>query len=146
MINFIIGYLIVINILSMILIYIDYTFNLKIKEDVLDFIYIIIALFGGSIGIIITSKMFMYKRDDKTIKRIVPLILFIEIVIVLIIFSKVELINSGLMENSKKLFNFVPEIWAANCRIDSFISSSHDKERIPCHSVNGSRKVGSVSL
>jgi len=90
MINFIIGYLIVINILPMILIYIDYTFNLKIKEDVLDFIYIIIALFGGSIGIIITSKMFMYKRDDKTIKRIVPLILFIEIVIVLIIFSKVN--------------------------------------------------------
>ena len=90
MINFIIGYLIVINILPMILIYIDYTFNLKIKEDILDFIYIIIALFGGSIGIIITSKMFMYKRDDKTIKRIVPLILFIEIVIGLIIFSKVN--------------------------------------------------------
>lgn len=90
MLNFIIGYLIVINILPMILIYIDYTFNLKIKEDVLDFIYVIIALFGGSIGIIITSKMFMYKRDNKTIKRIVPLILFIEIVIGLIIFSKVN--------------------------------------------------------
>ena len=90
MLNFIIGYLIVINILPMILIYIDYTFNLKIKEDVLDFIYLIIALLGGSIGIIITSKMFMYKRDNKTIKRIVPLILFIEIVIAFVIFSKVN--------------------------------------------------------
>ena len=90
MLNFIIGYLIVINILSMILIYIDYTFNLKIKEDVLDFIYLIIALLGGSIGIIITSKMFMYKRDNKTIKRIVPIILFIEIIIAFVIFSKVN--------------------------------------------------------
>lgn len=90
MLNFIIGYLIVINILPMILIYIDYTFNLKIKEDVLDFIYLIIALLGGSIGIIITSKMFMYKRDNKTIKRIVPLILFIEIIIAFVIFSKVN--------------------------------------------------------
>ena len=74
----------------MILIYIDYTFNLKIKEDVLDFIYVIIALLGGSIGIIITSKMFMYKRDNKTIKRIVPIILFIEIIIAFVIFSKVN--------------------------------------------------------
>lgn len=90
MLNFIIGYLIVINILPMTLIYIDYTFNLKIKEDVLDFIYVIIALLGGSIGIIITSKMFMYKRDNKTIKRIVPLILFIEIIIAFVIFSKVN--------------------------------------------------------
>lgn len=90
MLNFIIGYLIVINILPMILIYIDYTFNLKIKEDVLDFIYLIIALLGGSIGIIITSKMFMYKRDNKTIKRIVPIILFIEIIIAFVIFSKVN--------------------------------------------------------
>lgn len=90
MLNFIIGYLIVINILPMILIYIDYTFNLKIKEDVLDFIYVVIALIGGSIGIIIFSKMFMYKRDNKTIKRIVPIILFIEIIIAFVIFSKVN--------------------------------------------------------
>lgn len=96
MFNIIMGYFIVINILPMILIYVDYTFNLKIKEDVLDFIYCIIAIIGGSIGIIIFSKMFMYKRDTKTMKWIVPLILFIQIVIALTIFSKVngiELLN-----------------------------------------------------
>lgn len=96
MFNIIMGYFIVINILPMILIYVDYTFNLKIKEDALDFIYCIIAIIGGSIGIIIFSKMFMYKRDTKTMKWIVPLILFIQIVIALIIFSKVngiELLN-----------------------------------------------------
>ena len=90
MFNIIMGYLIVINILPMILIYIDYTFNLKIKEDVLDFIYVVIALIGGSIGIIIFSKMFMYKRDTKTMKFIVPLILFIEIIIAFVIFSRVN--------------------------------------------------------
>ena len=90
MFNILMGYFIVINILPMILIYIDYTFNIKIKEDVLDFIYCIIALIGGSIGIIIFSKMFMYKRNTKTMKWIVPLILFIEIVIAFIVFSKVN--------------------------------------------------------
>ena len=47
MLNFIIGYLIVINILPMILIYVDYTFEIKIKEDVLMFIYFLIGLIGG---------------------------------------------------------------------------------------------------
>lgn len=90
MFNILMGYFIVINILPMILIYIDYTFNIKIKEDVLDFFYVVIALIGGSIGIIIFSKMFMYKRDTKTMKFIVPLILFIEIVIAFFVFSKVN--------------------------------------------------------
>ena len=90
MLNFIIGYLIAINILPMILIYIDYTFNLKIKEDILDFIYVIIALIGGSIGIIITSKMFMYKRDTKTMKNIVPLILLIEFLISFAVICKIN--------------------------------------------------------
>ena len=90
MLSFIIGYLIVINILPMILIYIDYTFNLKIKENLLNFIYVVIGLIGGSIGIIIFSKMFMYKRDTKTMKWIIPLILFMQIVIAFIIWSKMN--------------------------------------------------------
>ena len=90
MLSFIIGYLIVINILPMILIYIDYTFNLKIKENLLNFIYVVIGLIGGSIGIIIFSKMFMYKRDTKTKKWIIPLILFMQIVIAFIIWSKMN--------------------------------------------------------
>ena len=97
MLNFIMGYLIVINILPMILIYVDYTFEIKIKEDVLDFIYFLIALFGGSVGIIITSQMFNYNRNDKIIKRWIPFILFIEIVIAFVIIYKI---------NGWKLFNF----------------------------------------
>lgn len=97
MLNFIMGYLIVINIVPMILIYVDYTFKIKIKEDVLMFIYFIIGLIGGGIGIIITSKMFNYRRDAKIIKRWIPLILFIQVVIALIVISRI---------NGWELFNF----------------------------------------
>ncbi len=90
MLNFIIGYLIVINIIPMILIYVDYTFKIKIKEDVLDFIYLLIGIFGGGIGIIITSRMFEYKRDNKIIKVWMPFILFIQIVIAFIVIIKVN--------------------------------------------------------
>lgn len=90
MLNFIIGYLIVINIVPMILIYVDYTFKIKIKEDVLMFIYFIIGLIGGGIGIIITSQMFNYRRDAKTIKRWIPLILFVQVIIALIIVCKIN--------------------------------------------------------
>lgn len=90
MLNFIIGYLIVINIVPMILIYVDYTFNIKIKEDVLMFIYFLVGLIGGSIGIIITSQMFNYRRDSKIIKKWIPLILFVQIVIALVIICKVN--------------------------------------------------------
>lgn len=97
MLNFIIGYLIVINIVPMILIYVDYTFKIKIKEDVLMFIYFIIGLIGGGIGIIITSQMFNYRRDAKIIKRWIPLILLIQVVIALIVISRI---------NGWELFNF----------------------------------------
>ncbi len=90
MLNFIIGYLIVINILPMILIYVDYTFEIKIKEDVLMFIYFLIGLIGGGIGIILTSQMFNYRRDSKIIKRWIPLILFVQVVIALVIICKVN--------------------------------------------------------
>lgn len=97
MLNFIMGYLIVINIVPMILIYVDYTFKIKIKEDVLMFIYFIIGLIGGGIGVIITSQMFNYRRDAKIIKRWIPLILFVQVVIALIIVCKI---------NGWELFNF----------------------------------------
>ena len=90
MINFIIGYLIVVNIVPMILIYVDYTFKIKIKEDVLMFIYFIIGLIGGGIGIIITSRMFNYRRDAKIIKRWIPLILFVQVIIAFIIVCKIN--------------------------------------------------------
>ena len=81
MLSFIIGYLIFINIASMILIYVDIAFNLKIKEKNLNYIYILISILGGGIGIIIASQMFSYRRDSKVFKRLIPLIVVIEVII-----------------------------------------------------------------
>lgn len=74
----------------MIIIYIDNTFEIKIKEDVLDFIYVIIALIGGGIGISITSKMFGYRRDSRTMKIWVPFIIFVQIIIVIFLLFRFD--------------------------------------------------------
>ena len=94
MINFIIGYLIIVNIISMIFMYIDMKTDLiKFETKSINFIYCMLAIVGGSIGILITSQMFGYKRDEKIIKRIIPFIIFIEVaVIVYFILKTNELI------------------------------------------------------
>lgn len=82
MINIIIGYIIFINILAMIFIYVDMRNYIKMNEKNKNFIYLIISILGGSIGVLITSQMFSYKNEEKIIKRGIPFILFIEIVII----------------------------------------------------------------
>ena len=98
MLSFIIGYLIFINIASMILIYVDIAFNLKIKEKNLNYIYILISILGGGIGIIIASKMFEYRCDSKVFKRLIPLIVAIEVIIAFVIvanYNDWEIIDWG---------------------------------------------------
>ena len=81
MLNFIIGYLIIINAISMILLYAD-------MKNLIKFIYVILGIIGGSVGILVTSQMFGYKKDDKVIKRIIPLIIFLEVIIISYFFIK----------------------------------------------------------
>ena len=88
MLSLIIGYFIFINIASMILIYIDIRFNLKIKEKNLNYIYIVITLFAGGIGIIIASKMFGYRRDSKVFRRLISLLVIIEVIIAVALVAK----------------------------------------------------------
>lgn len=82
MINIVMGYVIFINIVSMIFMYVDMKNFIKISEKNKNFIYIIMSILGGSIGILITSQMLGYKYDEKIIKRGIPFILFIEIIII----------------------------------------------------------------
>lgn len=91
MLNFVVGYLIVINIISMIFMYIDTKgiFS-KLSKQTINFIYIILAIIGGSVGILVTSQLFSYKNDEKIIKRGIPLIIFIEVVVILFIYIKVN--------------------------------------------------------
>ena len=88
MLNFIIGYLIIINAISMIPLYADMKNLIKLEEGTLKFIYVILGIIGGSVGILVTSQMFGYKKDDKEIKRIIPLIIFLEVIIISYFFIK----------------------------------------------------------
>lgn len=83
MLNFVIGYLVVVNIISMIFMYIDIKTDLiKLETKSINFIYGILSAIGGSVGILVTSQMYGYKRDEKIIKRIIPFIVFIEVVVI----------------------------------------------------------------
>lgn len=91
MLNFIIGYLVIVNIISMLFMYVDMkTDVIKLKEISINFLYAILAIIGGSVGILVTSQMFGYKRDEKIIKRIIPFIVLLEVVIAGYIFAKVN--------------------------------------------------------
>ncbi len=91
MLSLIVGYLIVINIISMIFMYIDTKGMLsKLSKQIINFIYIILAIIGGSVGILVTSQLFSYKNDEKMIKRGIPLIIFIEAVVILFIYIKIN--------------------------------------------------------
>ena len=91
MLSLIVGYLIVINIISMIFMYIDTKGMIsKLSKKIINFIYIILAIIGGSVGILVTSQLFSYKNDEKMIKRGIPLIIFIEAVVILFIYIKIN--------------------------------------------------------
>lgn len=90
MINFIMGYIIIINITSMLFMYIEMKTDLiKLKEKWINLIYVILSIIGGSIGILITSRLLDYRKDEKLIKKGIPFIIFIEVVIIVyIIYSQ----------------------------------------------------------
>ena len=52
MLNFIIGYLVIINCISMIFMYMDMKTDLiKLEKGTINFIYALLAIIGGSVGI-----------------------------------------------------------------------------------------------
>ena len=89
MLNFVIGYLVIINIISTIFMYVDMRTDV-IKIEKINFIYAVLATIGGSIGILVTSQMFGYKKDEKIIKRVIPFIVFVEVIIAGYIFVKIN--------------------------------------------------------
>ena len=55
---------------------------IKLKDGTKNFIYIILTILGGCIGVLITSQLLEYKQDEKLIKKIIPNIVFIEVIII----------------------------------------------------------------
>ena len=91
MINFVIGYFILINLISYIFIWLNIRTNfVKMNKKWLDTAYLLLSILGGFVGIMIGSEMFNYRKDEKIFKRYIPLVIFIEICIVLYIIYKLN--------------------------------------------------------
>ncbi len=91
MVNFIIGYVICINMISYIFIWLNIrTEYIKISKKWVDTIYLVLSILGGFVGIMIATEMFNYRKKEKIFKRWIPLVIFIEISIILYIIYKVR--------------------------------------------------------
>ncbi len=91
MISFVIGYFICINLISYLFLWINIrTDFLKIDKKWLDTIYLLLAILGGFVGIMIATEMFNYRKDEKLFKKYIPLVIFIEVCIVLYIIYKIR--------------------------------------------------------
>jgi len=90
LISFLVGYFFVINIVSIAYIWLNAKTNLiKLKEKNKDLISVIISVIGGFIGILLGCEMLQYKQDKKLYKRWIPLIIFVEfMIIVFIVYNK----------------------------------------------------------
>ena len=79
MVNFIVGYFIVINLIGISLIWIRVnTDYIKMSEKILNIIYLIVSMIEGFVGILIGAEMFEYKNRNKMLKIWIPLLVFIE--------------------------------------------------------------------
>ena len=91
MINFVVGYFILINLISYMFIWLNIRTDIvKINKKWLDTVYLLLSILGGFVGIMIGSEMFNYRKDEKIFKRYIPLVIFIEICIVLYIIYKLN--------------------------------------------------------
>ena len=90
LISFLVGYFFAINIVSIAYIWLNAKTNLiKLKEKSKDLISVIISVIGGFIGILLGCEMLQYKQNKKLYKIWIPLIIFVEfMIIVFIVYNK----------------------------------------------------------
>ena len=90
LISFLVGYFFVINIVSIAYIWLNAKTNvIKLNEKSKDLISVIVSVIGGFIGILLGCEMLQYKQDKKLYKRWIPLIIFVEfMIIVFIVYNK----------------------------------------------------------
>ena len=90
LISFLVGYFFVINIVSIAYIWLNAKTNvIKLNEKSKDLISVIISVIGGFIGILLGCEMLQYKQDKKLYKIWIPLIIFVEfMIIVFIVYNK----------------------------------------------------------
>ena len=93
LISFLVGYFFAINIVSIAYIWLNAkTDVIKLNEKSKDLISVIISVIGGFIGILLGCEMLQYKQDKKLYKRWIPLIIFVEfMIIVFIVYNKLNI-------------------------------------------------------
>ena len=90
LIIFLVGYFFTINIISIAYLWLNVRTNLiKLKEKDKDIISVILSIIGGFVGIVVGSEMLQYKQDKKLYRKWIPLIIFVEfMIIVFIVYNK----------------------------------------------------------
>ena len=92
LINIIIGYFVIINIIGISLIWLKTRTELiKLEEKKLNIILVVLSAIGGFIGVLVGNEMIGYDYESKLFKRWIPLIVFLEVCIVIyIIYTRMQ--------------------------------------------------------
>ena len=79
-INILVGYLIGINLVSLIAVYIKGKTNIiNVKNSVFNLICVILSMIGGVIRVMLGAEMSSYEQDNKIFRKWIPFITFIEL-------------------------------------------------------------------
>ncbi len=91
-INILVGYLIGVNLVSLVAVYIKGKTNIiNVKNSVFNLICVILSMVGGVIGVMLGAEMSSYEQDNKIFRKWIPFITFIELcIIIYIVYQKVS--------------------------------------------------------
>lgn len=86
LISILVGYVIGLNLISLIVVYIKGTTDIiSLKNKKFNIICVILSALGGFIGVLLGAEMANYEQDNKLFRRWIPFIVFIEVCIVIYI-------------------------------------------------------------
>ncbi len=109
MVNFLVGYIIVVNLISLfVLSFFKMQESQKdIPDKTIDTTFIVLSILGGFVGIAVGSNLFGYRTDTKVIKRWIPLIIAAYVIVIAIIlfntFDGQSKVDAFIKANSKAL-------------------------------------------
>ena len=83
LIKFLFGFLVVINIMGISIEWIKVRTDLiKLNDKAMNLIYVVISLCGGFVGVLLGAEMMGLKQENKVLKKLIPILVFIEIAII----------------------------------------------------------------
>ena len=91
MINYIVGYFIGINLISLVLVYIkERTDFFSMSNKIFNIICVVLSMAGGIVGVLLGAEMSNYEEGNKLFTKWIPFIFFIEFCIVVYIIYQVR--------------------------------------------------------